>query len=156
MTDLVTAQALEAAREHAIKAWYLFTGNRGLKARIPDWRTSTAPDGSPVLSVEVAGPGAAHALNLFASQYYLILGHPGDLRPQFDITVPGRTVLVWRHTGVWVELWHPDTLPATPEPVQPAPEADTALISAATHRPLLGPGGRLTFTRRSKKETTTA
>jgi hypothetical protein len=154
-TPAAPVQALEDARAHAIKSWYLFTDNRGLKARIPDWRTSTAPDGSPVLSVEVVGPDAAHALSLFAPQHHLILSTPGDLRPQFDITVPGRTVLVWRHAGVWVELWHPDTVPATPKPVQHAPEADTALVSAATRRPLLGPGGRLTFTRR-KKETSRA
>jgi hypothetical protein len=155
MTETAPAALLDDVREHAIKSWYRHTDQCGLKARVPDWRTSTAPDGQPLLSAEVVGPDAAHALRLFAPQHHLNLSTPGDLRPQYDITVPGRTVLVWRHAGVWVELWHPDTIPATPEPVQDAPEADTALVSAATRRPLLGPGGRLTFTRR-KKETTTA
>jgi hypothetical protein len=82
------------------------------------------------------------------------LNEPGDLRPQFDITVPGRTVLVWRHAGVWVELWHPDTIPAAPEPVQAVPEPDAALVPAAARRPILGPGGRLPLTRRKKQPTT--
>lgn len=151
MTHPAPAQALEDAKAHAIKSWYLFADSRGLKARIPDWRASTAPDGRPVLSVEVVGPGAAHALSRFASQFHITLPDPGDLRPQFDITVPGRTVLVWRHAGVWVELWHPDTVQAAPVPAPVVPEADPALMSAATRRPLLGPGGRLTFTRRNKE-----
>ena len=151
MTDTAPAQALEDVREHAIKAWSLFTENRGLTARIPDWRTHTAPDGGLCLSVEVTGPGAAHALALFASQYHLVLGHPGDLRPQFDITVTDRTVLVWRHDGVWVELWHPVDVPATPAAVQEPAVPDTALVSASSRRSFLRPGGRLTFTRRSKE-----
>lgn len=154
MTIPAPAQTLEDAKDHAIKSWYLFTDNRGLKARIPDWRTSTAPDGSPALSVEVVGPGAAYALSLFASQYHLVLGHPGDQRPQFDYSVPGRTSCVWRRAGVWVELWHPDTLPASPQPVPPvSAPAEVAAPGTSGRNPrggLFGPSGRLVFTRRPK------
>ncbi|MFD8839792.1 hypothetical protein [Streptomyces griseofuscus] len=147
----ITSTAISDAKEHALKSWYQCMDIRGLTARIPDWRTRTAPDGSPVLSVEVAGPGAAHALALFSSNYHLTLPNPGDLRPQYDIDTPGRTVLVWRYAGVWVELWHPDTIPTQPAAVQA--DTDPALVSASTGRPLFGPGGRLTFTRRPKETT---
>ncbi|CAK7288613.1 hypothetical protein [Streptomyces misionensis] len=137
------------AKAHATRFWYLFTGSRGWSARIPDWRTSTAHDGSPLLSVEVAGPGAAHALASFATDCPLGLRQPGDMHPRFDLSTPGRTTLVWRHRGVWVELWHPDTLPTDPVPARAG--VDPALVSASTGRPLFGPGGRLTFTRRGKE-----
>ncbi|MET8585675.1 hypothetical protein ABZX39_33130 [Streptomyces collinus] len=150
------APALDEAKDHATRSWYRFMDVRGLKARIPSWQTRTAPDGAPVLSAEVTGQGVAHALRLFASDCHLALAYPGDLRPQFDIDSPDRTVLVWRYRGVWVELWHPDTAPAAPTPVQATPEVDTALVSAASRRPLLGPGGRLTFTRNRRKTTQSA
>ncbi|AKZ60758.1 putative PCQ3_100 (plasmid) [Streptomyces ambofaciens ATCC 23877] len=137
-----------AARLQAVHAWQSFTTDRNLKAVVPDWRTRTAADGRPVLSAEVAGPGAAHALRLFAGNYYLALPQSGDLRPFWDVDVPGRTVLVWRSGGVWVELWHPDTvtsLPAAPaQPVRPV-QAREGLLSRAS--------ARLPYTRRATKET---
>ena len=145
----MTDDTVTAARDQATRAWTLFTQERNLRARIPDWRTTTSPDGHTNLSVEVAGPGAAHALRLFASQYHLVLGQPGDQRPTFDYSTPGRTACVWRSSGVWVELWHPDTvahLPAAPVTRQPPRRG---LLSRASDR--------LPYTRRTKttKETTT-
>ncbi|MFD7995581.1 hypothetical protein [Streptomyces mexicanus] len=145
MTTLPSDSALTAAKLHAIHAWTLFTRDRNLAARVPDWRTSTAPDGSPHLSAEVAGPGAAHALHAFAADYLLILGKPGDVRPQFDYSRPGRISCVWRSGGVWVELWHPEEVAGLPAAVPSEPEAGVSRAS-----------GRFLFTRRSKKETTTA
>ncbi|GGS96620.1 hypothetical protein [Streptomyces violaceus] len=145
----MTDDTVTAARVQATRAWTLFTQERNLRARIPDWRTTTSADGVTTLSVEVAGPGAAHALRLFASQYHLVLGQPGDQRPTFDYTTPGRTACVWRSSGVWVELWHPDTvahLPAAPVTHQ-APRR--GLLSRASDR--------LPYTRRTTaKENTTS
>jgi hypothetical protein len=135
--------ALIDAKTHAEKAWYLFTRERNLKALVPDWRASTASDGRPTLSAEVVGPGAAHALNLFASQYHLVLGD-GDLRPQYDVDVPDRTVLVWRFRGVWVQLWHPDSVTSLPTPSTTA-VARQGLLTRAS--------GRLPFTRHPKTQT---
>lgn len=165
MTDTTTS-ALDMAREHAVKSWRVFTDQRNLRAAFADWRTSTTPDGSPYLSVEVAGQGAAHALSRFSADYYLNLPHPGDVRPQFDVTAVGRTVLVWRYDGVWVELWHPDSPVDAPQPVQPVQPVQSATVhsmpvpvSAAPsgRRSFLRPSGRLPFTRnRTDKETTTS
>ncbi|MFE6575999.1 hypothetical protein [Streptomyces rochei] len=136
--------SVTAARLQAVNAWTRFTTDRNLQARTPDWRTSLAPDGRPVLSAEVAGPGAAHALRLFADLHYLPLPESGDLRPFWDVDVPGRTVLVWRSGGVWVELWHPDTVTGLPA-VRPA--RGRSLLSRAS--------ARLPYTRRPiVKETT--
>lgn len=139
-----TNTTLAEARQTAEKAWYLFTRERNLQARVPDWRTSTAPDGRPLLSAEVVGPGAAHALARFAADAHFVVGPDGQ-RPQYDIDVPGRTVVVWRTGGVWVQLWHPDTvtnLPATPAPAVAPPVARQGLLSRAS--------GRLPYARRSK------
>lgn len=149
----VTPTAITEAKNHALKSWRQFMEIRGMNVHLPDWQTRTAPDGTPVLSVEVTGPGAGYALDLFSAHYHLTLPNPGDLRPQFDIDTPGRMVLVWRYAGVWVELWHPDTVPEQPPSVPD--DADPVLVSTATGRPLLGPGGRLTF-RRHRKETSRA
>ncbi|MYW46357.1 hypothetical protein [Streptomyces sp. SID161] len=142
---------LSDAREHAIHSWILFVTTCGLTASLPTWTTGTAPDGNPVLSAEVAGPGAAHALSRFASEYHLTLPHPGDARPQFDVEVVDRTVLVWRRDGVWVELWHPNTVPAAPEPAQTAPGPVQATPASAVRAALRGLGDRLPTTRRNKE-----
>jgi hypothetical protein len=151
MTDLSTADALMYAKDHAVKAWYLFANHLNFKARVPDWRETKAPDGSPRLVAEVVGPGAAHALRLFASQYPLVLGGEGDQRPGFDYSTPGRVTCVWRRHGVWIELWHPDTVTAVLEPAR-------APSRPPVRRLFTRPSGRLPFTRRSKtpKETTTS
>lgn len=134
------AEALIAAREHGEKSWYTYMAERNLDAKVPDWRTGVSPDGSPTLTVQVVGPGAGHALERFARDFHLTLAGPGDQRPQFDLTVPGRTVLVWRYAGVWVELWHPDTADAHDTPPVTVPEP-------GLRRLLAGASGRLPFTR---------
>lgn len=149
MTDTTTDSALDRAREHAAKCWRLFTDNRNMSCRLARWETSSTPDGSVLVSAEVTGSGAAYALARFAADYHITLPNPGDVRPQFDIDAVGRTVLVWRCLGVWVELWHPDS---TPEPDAP----DTA---PTARRSLLRPSGRLPFTRGKRttdKETATS
>jgi hypothetical protein len=152
MTDLSTADALMYAKDHAMKAWYLFARERNFKAVVPDWRTGVSPDGSPTLSVEVVGPGAPHALRLFTSGHPITLGEPGDQRPGFDYSTTGRVTCVWRRHGVWIELWHPDATVAAPEPaISPS--------RPSLRRTLTRPGGRLPFTRKQRttnpKETTT-
>lgn len=151
--------ALIAAKFHAQNAWQLFTSSHNYDATVPSWEVSDTGDGSPCLSSQVVGESAAHALQRFARDYPLVLGNDGDQRPQFDVTQPGRTVLAWRYDGVWVELWHPDSVTDTlqpPKPVRGAPappvaaQAGTAMGRAFLRRP----SARLPFTRR-KKETPT-
>lgn len=150
MTDLVEARAaaLIAAKEHAQNSWYRFVRQRNFKAIVPSWRVGETEDGSPRLSTEVVGQGAAYALDQFARTYHLAL-KPGDIRPQFDIDQPGRTVVVWRYGGVWVELWHPDSAAAAPVPVVPVQGAPTPSPSGL--RALLRrPSGRLPYTRKPR------
>lgn len=159
------ADILAAVREHTEQSWRVFSQVTDLRETLTTWTTTTAPDGRPILSAEVTGPEAAHALKTFASTYHLALHHPGDLRPQVDVTVTDRAVLYWRCDGVWVELWHPN--PATPAPVPvpvvpvpvedalPAPQAATPTASPLVSA-LRGLGDRLPYTRRSKKETSRA
>ncbi|MFM9373207.1 hypothetical protein [Streptomyces sp. Da 82-17] len=141
MTD--TAAALIAVKEATVRAWYQFAGERRRTAIVPDWRVGRTDDGTPSLSCEVVGRDAAELLHQFADQSPLRLDHPGDLRPTFDYSTPGRTACVWRWNGVWVELWHPDT-------------ASTPVVEQRPERRLLRrPSGRLPFRRRlnTTKET---
>jgi hypothetical protein len=132
------SETLDEVRAYADKAWSLFNKERDLAARLAWETTSSAPDGSRLVSAQVAGQAAPHALRLFTSGYPLVLGAAGDQRPQFDYSVLGRVACVWRKSGVWIELWIPDTAtPAAALPV-PAPAVESS-------RYLLG--GRLPFTR---------
>lgn len=155
MTDSTdTNSAATAALEHAARSWQLFAREKGYTATVTDWRTEHTPDGTPLLSARVTGRGAGYALGRFARDFYVVL-QPGDVRPQFDISQPGRTVLVWRYGGVWVELWHPEGADAAVEPVPAAlaPEvaAPAATASAARRLFLLRrPSGRLPFTRKPR------
>lgn len=158
-----TTEAVTTAAEHAARSWQLFTREKGYTATVTDWRTEHTPDGTPLLSARVTGRGAGYALGRFARDFYVVL-QPGDVRPQFDISQPGRTVLVWRYGGVWVELWHPETVDAVVEPVPAAPAppvvVSAPVASSAARRLFLlrRPSGRLPFTRKSRttspKETT--
>lgn len=141
----MTDTALADAKKDAQRAWYLFANGRQFQAKVPDWRVGSTPDGAPRLSVEVVGLDAATALRLFAGEYPLILGQLGDQRPAFDYSTPGRITCVWRESGVWIELWHPEAV-AVPAPARPS----------APRRSLSRPSGRLPFGRRNKtpKETT--
>lgn len=156
MTDLAPTISVHDVQDHAARSWDLFTRTYNLDARVPDWRTGTTADGSPTVTVEVVGRHAADALSRFAGGFHLALRYPGDQRPRFDLDVPGRVVLVWRYAGVWVELWHPDTVSAPHKPVQAISRPAVAATSAL--RAILRPGGRLPYTRRAKtpKETTTS
>lgn len=167
MTNTTTNRAGQA-RMHAEQAWQTFTQGRNLADTKPAWEEAHTPDGSLLLSGLVTGPRARYALYRFARDYWLTLG-PADVRPQFDIHQPGRTVLVWRRDGVWVQLWHPDSVvdaPQGPEPVLVVAEAvlgaavpSTAAPVApppapapqAVKRPFLaGPSARLRFTRKQR------
>jgi hypothetical protein len=163
MTD-TTTDLLAEAREHATQSWKLFARDKGLDGALL-WVESVTPDGSPMLSAQVPGQRAGWALKLFARDFHVNLPFPGDVRPQFDVTVPDRVVLVWRRDGVWVELWHPAGAVETPEPAPAVPEPPVAVQAAPkpptvpVRRSLFGrPSGRLPFTRRSNtsKENTTA
>jgi len=174
MTDTTTHQAADvtSARTHATDSWNLFTLQKGYKATVPDWQTRACPDGSVLLSGQVVGNGAEYALARFARDHYLVLGQYGDQRPQFDITQPGRTVLVWLYGGVWVELWHPETAVDTPkaaEPVHDAPAPPVAVPAAPEPKPkpaapvcspvrslISRASGRLPYTRNRRKETPAA
>jgi hypothetical protein len=168
MTDTTTPPAIDYAREHADRSWHLFAREKNLTDTRPEWQETVTPDGSPLLSGQIAGRRPVWALARFARDYWLVL-KPEDLRPQFDISVPGRTVLVWRFDGVWVELWHPDSavdvreapevvlsVPVPSEAVEAAPVTDPVLAETRAGF-LRGPGGRLRFTRKhtSPKETST-
>ncbi|RSN50535.1 hypothetical protein DMH12_24965 [Streptomyces sp. WAC 04229] len=136
----------------AENAWRTFTKDRNLPAHLGPWTNSTAPDGCQYLSAEVTGRGAAHALRLFAGSdhHQLSLRHPGDQRPAFDVDSPGRTGLVWRSCGVWVELWHPDPVPAVPAPAEAAPAAAMPAAAPGASRILGRASARLPFGRQRK------
>jgi hypothetical protein len=170
MTDLVR---LHAARLHADSSWQMFADQAKLGSDAAlAWQEETTPEGKVLLSGRVAGPRAVWALDQFARDFHLHLNPAGDQRPQFDVSQPGRTVVVWRYGGVWVQLWHPEaavdapkaaepvhdapappvTVQATPEP-KPKPAAPVrspvrSLISRAS--------GRLPYTRTRRKETPAA
>ncbi|MEU8469532.1 hypothetical protein AB0F30_16685 [Streptomyces sp. NPDC029006] len=149
MPDTTTPQA--AAQEHAVHSWTIAMATRDFTATLTAWTTNIAPDGSPIVSAEVTGPGAEDALDRFASEYHVHLPHPGDLRPQFDIEATDRTVLVWRRDGVWVELWHPNPVPTRPGPAQTVPDAVQPASASAVRAALRGLGDRLPTTRRNKE-----
>lgn len=145
---LELATALVETKDSAVRSWYLAVRDRYPSALVPDWRTGTAGDGTPLLTVQVIGEHAQEALHHFASAYPLVLGRSGDLRPVYEYR-PGRVVCVWRANGVWVELWHHD-LPAAPAP-SPALMPRRRPLSPSGRLP---PSQRLTNIRRqyTKKE----
>lgn len=163
MNDLAPGKA----RDTLASSWYGYTHDRNLRAILTDWQTSTAGDGTPMLSGRVAGKGATHALAQFIALGQIGLKTEGDTRPGLDFSTPGRVAYVWRYFGVWVELWHPDGADAAPKPVEPVQSAPVPpqavqtdpvrdpIPTAARRAFLRGPGGRLLFTRKQRKETTT-
>ncbi|MBE4790288.1 MULTISPECIES: hypothetical protein [Streptomyces] len=147
--ELNERAAVNAVKAQAVRAWLLFTEERGTKARPDGWTTSRSPDGSPVLTAQIVGPDADRCLRLFTSEHPLILGCPGDQRPGFDYSVPGRVICVWRSEGVWVQIWHPDTDTTDPAP-RPVPPR------SGVRRLLQRPSARLPYTRNRRKETPAA
>jgi hypothetical protein len=161
-----TLNALHAARLHADESWQIFVLQKELFDTNPDWQETTTGE-AVLLSGQLVGSRPVWALDRFARDFHLHLAHLGDQRPQFDVTQPGRTVLVWRYGGVWVELWHPNTAADVSEPaipvfsrrvrpvaVQTTPKPEPA--PAAPARSLISRASdRLPFTRNRHKETTT-
>lgn len=143
-------------QEAAQRAWANFrqgnsidTRGRDLDAFLGPWARTESKAG-PMLSARVLGPDAAVALAAFAVAGATTYAAQGARQiPHLDVGVPGRVACVWQSGGVWVELWHPDTVTHLPSPAHPAPAPSQGLLA--------GLGGRLPFTRnRRTKETTTA
>jgi hypothetical protein len=147
MTTTVPDSTLTAVRVQASEAWQVFTSNRNMPTTLTDWTETVTPDGHPALTAMAVGLAADRTLRIFTADCHIPLAWPGDTRPAFDYSVPGRTACVWRSRGVWVELWVPDVPSVSVAPVRPV-----------RRRLLTRPGGRLPFTRRdkAKKEATTA
>lgn len=131
------------AVDHVLESWKWFTEDRRRNAHLNAPTQSRATDGGLMVSFRVHGPDAARALETFAGlpEYLRPIG-ADDLRPVFDYSVPDRVACLWRTAGVWVELWHPETMTAAPAPVP---------VPVGRSRGLLG--GRLPFTRTRRKET---
>lgn len=160
----MTDPSLDDVRAYAGKAWQLFCRERNLNATLT-WSDDPGPANARMVSAQVCGQGAAHALQRFTADYHVVLGAPGDQRPQYDYTDPDRTACVWRKSGVWIELWV-SAEQALERRTVPAPcaarevVAETPLLSGPTRRPEPRPGlgARLPFVRNrlQKKETPAA
>lgn len=137
MTNLI------AAKNHACTAWYRYTDQRNIKTRVARWTQDNAPDGTPRIACEVTGPSALQEMHRFVNSGLLLLGRDGDVSPSLDYR-DGRVSCTWRHLGVWVELWVPDTQPAAPKPVAAPQKPVTPGVDA---KRLIRPSGRLPFGR---------
>ena len=158
MTD-TSIDPVDTAQAHADESWQMFAQEKGLTDTTVTWEKTQTPDGGMLLSGQLDGPRTVWALERFARDFHLTIPYAGDMRPQADLTQPGRTVLVWRYGGVWVELWHPEDAADAPEappvpsaPTQAAPEAPKpspppSIPAARRAFLLLRPSGRLPFTR---------
>jgi hypothetical protein len=139
--DAITAKCL------TIKHWRECGADRPEK--LGNWKVTRGDDGRLHVSARMRGPNPADALQAFMRRQTFLISYRSegpwdDQMPQWDLTVPGRISAFWRLSGVWVEVWHPDTDtgPLTPVQADPVPSRQV-------------PGGRLPTTRRNK-ETTTA
>lgn len=147
----------------------------GRKETLSSWKVTRLDDGALMVSARVRGPNPGQAFDQFVDRQAMYLANrmgseTTDRLPALDVTDPGRTAVVWRTDGVWVELWHPAEAAGRPQPRQAAPEPSTAVQGAPTLRPspstipaarrslLTRASGRLPYTRRNKtpKENTTA
>lgn len=147
MTDTLT---LSDARDHVARTWTEHMQLRrmqGMTAMLTDWEQSTAADGALLLTARVGGPDRQVAMEAFANSVTVVLDGRGPRHaPHYDYSQPGRVVCVWRTGGVWVELWHPDTVSdvvASLEPVR------TPSVAAEVKKP----GGRLPFRRFRRSNT---
>lgn len=112
-------------------------------ATLSEFTTHLLPDGTVLISAEVTGPDPAHALQVFIDRHASYLANrldrcPGDQLPVLDVSVEGQTGYLWRTCGVWVQLWHSDTV-ADPSTATTTPGRDEMPARAST---------RLPFTRR--------
>lgn len=161
MTD-TSIDPVDTAQAHAEESWEMFAQGTGLTDTAITWEKTQTPDGGTLLSGQLDGPRTVWALERFTRDFHLTIPYAGDMRPQADLTQPGRTVLVWRYGGVWVELWHPERAVDAPQ-APPVPSAPAQAAQAASEAPkpspppsmpaarraflLLRPSGRLPFTR---------
>lgn len=132
------------ARETTTRQWNGRLEHRNRRPIALHWETSTAADGSPMVSARVESPFAQHALLVFVREGSLVLDTTGPCQqPTFDYSL-GRTACVWRTGGVWVELWHPESALVVPGP-------PTSLVPAAVPKPRglwRSPSARLPFGRK--------
>lgn len=141
----------DLAREETTELWDRRRGNLNLPDVSLEWAAPITVDGGyPLISAQVVGPQPADALLGFIRLHqipeYQLRSEEGPCQqPTLDDTVPGRTALVWRIGGVWVELWHTDRPAPAPVPVEP-----TSTAVAATHIPAPRPSARLPFARLRK------
>lgn len=136
-----------AAHAARLEAEHLWAGRTHLSA----WTAHRLEDGTIALSAEVHARCAPTVLGSFtANAYSYFEERPrtvGDQLPALDVSVWGREACVWRTGGVWVELWHPVTIPASVDRPEPRP-------AGPVRPPRRGlPGARLPFGRRSKTST---
>jgi hypothetical protein len=111
-----------AAQADTMGIWNYRLTQKGRPTVPIRWTETTAADGSPLLSGRIDSPTAEEALLRFVREGSLGLAYEAGpcQQPTLDDSVPGRTACVWRTGGVWVELWHPDTMPAPTPAVMPA------------------------------------
>ncbi|WP_093803955.1 hypothetical protein [Streptomyces sp. Wb2n-11] len=135
------------ARDDVTLQWTRRMTNKGRMPAPLDWDTSTAADGSPLVSARIDSPFANSSLLIFVQVGTLVLDESGPCQqPQFDYSIPGRTACLWRTGGVWVELWHPESALAVP-----AQPAAPALASVRKPRlPRFSPSARLPLRRKQR------
>ncbi|MGW3400765.1 hypothetical protein [Streptomyces zhihengii] len=111
------------ARTALRKAW---TESGRQLDQLGDWQDATAHDGTPLVSARILTDKPADTLQDFAARRTPILADylrpgMGDALPAMDFSQPGRAALVWRTSGVWVELWHDDPPVPSTGRVRPSP-----------------------------------
>ncbi|MFD7922463.1 hypothetical protein ACFV3R_24965 [Streptomyces sp. NPDC059740] len=111
-----TAVCPELAAQHQTeRAWALHNTHRAHPATIGPWTTTTAPDGTPIVTARLHGPDAVQQLLNFGSGPLITTGDDGQ-RPTLDYTEPAITAVEWRTAGVWARLEARDPLPVRPIP----------------------------------------
>lgn len=153
-TSIPTASEITVERMAAERHW------NDCRKYLPHLTVSTRPwrfertEAGPVWSMEVRGPDMEVLLGEFAAGVHGI----SHLGPVLDFDQPGRVACVWQVGGVWLEVWHLDTVTAPPKPTPPDTPATVPAVAPSRRRLLSRPGGRLPFPRRTKtqKETPAA
>jgi hypothetical protein len=146
-------EQLIAVKNRVNRAWRTSCQYAAVRAELTDWETSRTPDGTPLLSAKITGFQRFHAMRSFGAHGVTLPTETEDGRllpaepqhPVLDYSTPGRIQCEWLETGVWVQLWYPDTALPTPAVLAALPKPQLPI--AAT------PSGRLRF-RRNKKERT--
>ncbi|THA22749.1 hypothetical protein E6R18_32910 [Streptomyces sp. A1277] len=137
------------AKAQTVKDWYDTHPGRARRVeKLTDWATIRLDDGSLLVSARVVGPDPGTALEEFGVRQEERLGHSvdpaaGDQPPTLDVSVPGRTACVWRVSGVWVEVWHPNTPTPPPGRSRPAQRVPRPVPAPPRHPAVVTPSGRL-------------